>query len=61
MLVLYSFLSAFGDIVGGWYIRYVSPDFTYLKISSAIVLQVSLAALMIITVWFLYSAKKGVY
>ena len=52
VLILSSFLSAFGDIAGGWLIRYVSPEFAYLKIASLIVLQVSLAALMIIVIWF---------
>lgn len=58
VLILSSFLSAFGDIAGGWLIRYVSPDFAYFKILSVLVLQISLAALMVIVVWFLYSAQK---
>jgi len=54
ILIFSSFTSALGDIAGGWLIRYVSPEFAYLKIASLIVLQVSLAALMIIVIWFLY-------
>ena len=63
VLILSSFLSAFVDIAGGCLIRYVSPEFAYLKIASLIVLQVSLAALMIIVIWFLYgySDKKTTY
>ncbi|MGB2691256.1 MAG: hypothetical protein WBB48_00545 [Thermodesulfobacteriota bacterium] len=63
ILILSSFTSALGDIAGGWLIRYVSPDFAYFKIASLIVLQVSLAALMIIVIWFLYgySDKKTNY
>jgi len=63
LLILSSFLSALGDIAGGWLIRYVSPDFAYLKIASLIVLQGSLAALMIIVIWFLYgySDRKAGY
>ena len=63
VLILSSFLSALGDIAGGWLIRYVSPEFAYLKIASLIVLQVSLAALMIIVIWFLYAYtdKKTTY
>jgi hypothetical protein len=63
ILIFSSFTSALGDIAGGWLIRYVSPDFAYLKIASLIVLQVSLAALMIIVIWFLYgySDKKTNY
>jgi len=54
LLILSSYLSAAGDIAGGWLILYVSPEFAYLKIASLLVLQVSLAALMIIVIWFLY-------
>ncbi len=58
LLIVSSFLSALGDIAGGWLIRYVSPDFAYLKIASVLVLQASLAALMIIVILYLYSARK---
>ncbi len=63
VLILLSYLSALGDIAGGWLIRYVSPEFAYLKIASLIGLQVSLAILMIIVIWFLYgySDKKTSY
>lgn len=61
LLIVSSFVSALGDIAGGWLIRYVSPDFAYLKIASVTVLQISLAALMIIIIWFLYGARKGSY
>lgn len=61
ILILSSFLSALGDIAGGWLIRYVSPEFAYFKIASVLVLQISLAALMVIVVWFLYSTQKTRY
>ena len=60
-LIVGSFASALGDIAGGWLIRYVSPEFAYLKIASVIVLQVSLAALMVLVIWFLYSRQKSRY
>lgn len=59
VLIISSFASAFGDIAGGWLIRYVSPDLAYIKIISVIVLQISLAALMVIVIWFLYSRQKS--
>ena len=59
ILIVSSFVSALGDIPGGWLIRYISPDFAYFKLASFAVLQVSTAALMIIVVWFLYSAQKA--
>lgn len=58
VLILASFVSAFGDIAGGWLILYVSPLFAYLKIASVIVLQASLAFLLAIVTWFLYGRRK---
>ena len=61
VLIVSSFASAFGDIAGGWLVRYVRPEFAYFKIASLLVLQISLAALMIIVVWYLYSKQKSTY
>lgn len=58
VLILGSFISAFGDIAGGWLTLYVSPHFAYVKIASVIVLQVSLAFLLVIVTWFLYGRRK---
>ncbi len=57
LLITGSFSSALGDVAGGWLVRYVAPSFAYLKICSAIVLQISLALIILIVVWFLYSKK----
>ncbi|MGH7849330.1 MAG: hypothetical protein ACREOP_03450, partial [Thermodesulfobacteriota bacterium] len=57
LLIVSSFLSALGDIAGGWLIRYLSPDFAYVKIASVLVLQASLSALMVIVVLYLFSAQ----
>ncbi|GBD37850.1 hypothetical protein HRbin37_00088 [bacterium HR37] len=57
MLILSSFVSAFGDIISGWFIRYLSPLFAYLKIISVVVLQVSLALLLLLITRFLYEKK----
>jgi len=59
IIIVASFLSAFGDITGGWFILYVSPLFAYLKIASVIVLQLSLAVLLVLVVWFLYERQKA--
>ena len=61
VLIVSSFASALGDIISGWLIRYVSPVFAYLKIGSFIVLLTTLALLMIIIVWYLYSSQKTGY
>jgi len=62
ILILSSFMSALGDISGGWLIRYISPQFAYLKIVSVIILQISLALLIIVVIIYLYSKeKKDIY
>ena len=58
LLIVSSFASAFGDIAGGWLVRYVSPEFAYFKIASVLVLQLSLAVLMVIVLWMLYRAQR---
>lgn len=61
VLIVSSFTSALGDIIAGWLIRYVSPVFAYLKIGSFLVLLTTLAILMIIVVWYMYSSQKTGY
>jgi hypothetical protein len=58
-LILASFLSAFGDIAGGWLILYVSPLFAYLKIASVLILQAALAVLLLLVVGFLYERRQS--
>jgi len=47
ILILGSSLSALGDILSGWFIVYVSPVFAFLKISSFVVLQLSISLLLV--------------
>lgn len=54
IIILASFLSALGDILAGWLIRYVAPQFAYLKIMSFVVLQISLLLLIYINMKYLY-------
>ena len=54
LIILSSFLSALGDIMSGWLIRYVAPQFAYLKIFSFAVLQISLLLLIYINMKYLY-------
>ncbi len=57
-VILASFLSAFGDITGGWLVRFVSPHFAYLKIVSVIVLQLSLGYLIAAVCVFLFTKNN---
>lgn len=61
LLILSSYVSAFGDIAGGWLVRFVSPQFAYLKLFSVVVLQVSLAALIILISIYLLGNQKNSY
>ncbi|MGH7792305.1 MAG: hypothetical protein ACREOB_08320 [Thermodesulfobacteriota bacterium] len=58
-IILASFISAFGDIAGGWLILYVSPVFAYLKIASVVILQATLAILLVLVVRFLYERQQA--
>jgi len=46
-LITVSFISGFLDIASGWLIRFVSPEFAYLKVLGFIVFQMSFAILLI--------------
>jgi hypothetical protein len=59
IIILASYMSAFGDIAAGWLIRYISPSFAYLKLGSVLVLQISFAALLVLVLAFLYSGKDN--
>ena len=54
IIILSSFSSALGDIMSGWLIRYVAPQFAYLKIVSFLVLQISFLLLIYINMKYLY-------
>ena len=57
LVIIASYGSAFLDIAGGWFVRYVSAEFAYVKIGSFIVLQVSLLYLIIFVTYYLYRKK----
>lgn len=53
------YLSAIADELAGWLVRFVHPDFAYFKIASFLVLEVSLAALIIlVSISLLYARRK---
>ena len=41
LLILISFTAGLSDIGSGWFIRYISPSFAYLKIASFVIFQIS--------------------
>ena len=53
-LIHLTFLSAIGDEAAGWLIRFVHPSFAYVKIAAFLLLQTTLAALIVavaLSVW----------
>lgn len=49
------FVFAVANEVAGWLVRFVAPGFAYLKISTFLGLQISLAGVVLITLWSLIS------
>lgn len=61
ILIVSSYLSALGDISGGFLVRYFSPEFAYFKLASFAVLQISLAAMIFVIIYYLFSSSKSPY
>lgn len=61
VLILSSYISALGDISGGFLVRYVSPGFAYFKLASFAVLQISMAVMMLVIIYYLFSNNKRAY
>ena len=52
------YLSAIADEVAGWLVRFVHPDFAYFKIASFLMLEISLATLIILVSMSLFYARR---
>ncbi len=52
-LSVLTYLSAIGDEAGGWLVRFVHPEFAYFKIAAFVLLELSLAALLIVVIYSL--------
>ena len=52
------YLSAIADEAGGWLVRYVHPDFAYFKIGSFLLLEFSLATLIVIVGLSLIQSRR---
>lgn len=56
ILILISFISGMGNLSAGWLVRFLSPSFAYLKISSFCIFQISTALIIIFS---FFSFKNG--
>ena len=52
-----TYLSALADEAGGWLVRFVNPMFAYFKIGAFILLEFSLAALLVVVMLSLIRAR----
>ena len=60
-LIIVPFFAAILDESTGWLVRFVSPNFAYLKIAGFLALQCSLAALVGLSLWAVFSGSQRNY
>jgi hypothetical protein len=60
-LVVIPFLSALLDEGAGWGVRFVSPHFAYAKIAGFLLLEASLAVLVSLSLWSVFSGSQRNY
>lgn len=59
--VVIPFTAALLDESGGWLVRFVHPFFAYVKIASFLTLEGSLAALIAISLWAVFTGSQDTY
>jgi len=52
-----TYISALADEAGGWLVRFINPMFAYFKIAAFLMLEFSLAALLIVVIFSLMRAR----
>jgi hypothetical protein len=53
----FTYTSAIADEAGGWLVRFVNPLFAYFKIAAFLILEISLATLVVVVITALIRAK----
>lgn len=61
LLISAAFLSALLEEAAGWLVRYVAPQFAYLKIGAFLALEASLATLLVIGLVGLFKGQSRAY
>jgi hypothetical protein len=59
--VVIPFTSALLDEGGGWLVRFVHPLFAYVKIAGFLLLEVSLAVLIVVSLWAVFTGSQDTY
>jgi len=60
-LIVVPFAAALLDEGGGWLVRFVSPGFAIVKVTGFLLLQTSLAALVVISLWAIFAGSSRSY
>jgi hypothetical protein len=60
-LIAVPFLSGFVDEGAGWGVRFLHPGFAYVKIAGFLLLQTSLAVLVGLSLWSVFSGSQAHY
>ncbi|MBT9099149.1 hypothetical protein KFZ76_15720 [Methylovulum psychrotolerans] len=55
-----TYLSAVADEAGGWLVRFVHPLFAYFKIAAFVLLELSLATLLVVVIVSLIRARRRI-
>jgi len=55
-----TYLSAIADELAGWLVRFVDPAFAYFKIAAFLLLELSLAALLVVVIAALLQARTKI-
>ena len=58
-LIAVPFLAGFVNEISGWLVRFVSPNFAIMKVAGFLLLQGSLIALVIISVWSVFTKSQA--
>lgn len=61
LFVVVPFTSALLDEGGGWLVRFVHPAFAYVKIAGFVMLETSLAVLIVISLWAVFTGSQDSY
>ena len=60
-LIAVPFLAGFVDEGAGWLVRFAHPGFAYLKIAGFLLLETSLAVLVVISLWAVFAGSQHNY
>jgi hypothetical protein len=60
-LIVVPFASALLDEGAGWLVRFASPGFAWLKVAGFVLLQTSLAVLVVVSLWAVFAGSSESY